>query len=98
MRYVSWTKELEEEARFLLDTFRDYDQVAEELEIPRSALKNRNNKYWNIDCRKKWTGYNDEVLKLYRKKMLKKEIAELFGTTENAVAIRLSHLKASNKL
>ncbi len=91
--YIKWTEDLEEMAKFLLEDSKSYKKVSEELEISESALKSRNNKYWNIDCRRKWSVYNDKILKLYIKDMNKKDIACFFDLTENAISIRLSQLK-----
>ena len=96
--YIKWTEELTTKAKFLLQVYKDYDRVAKILDINAAALKNRNNKYWKIDCKTIWTEYNDYMLREFLKSGLpKKEIANAFGTTENAVYIRISQLNIGDK-
>lgn len=95
-RYVKWTDELKTKGRFLLAFYKDYDEVAAILEIPPSALKNYNNKYWKIDCKTIWVKTNDIILmQLIKENVSREEIGNIFGVTENAVSIRISQLKKS---
>ncbi len=94
MKYIKWIEELTSKAQFLLRVYKNYDKAAEILGISVTALKNRNNKYWKIDCKTIWNEYNDYMLnKFLEEGLSKKEIANAFGVTENAVSIRISQLK-----
>ncbi len=98
MKYIKWTEELTSKAQFLLRAYKNYDKVAVILEMSATALKNRNNKYWKIDCKTIWSEYNNYMLKKFLEEgFSKKEIANAFGTTENAVSIRISQLKIGDK-
>lgn len=93
MKYTKWTEGLEQQAQFLLAAYRDYDVVADYLGISVEILENRNNKYWKINCRKKWDDYSDTMLLMKLQEGLsKKEISVFFDTTENAIDIRLSKI------
>ena len=96
-KYTKWTSELENHAKFLLQFYKNYDEVSSFLDIPRDVIKNRNNKYWNIDCRMKWTQYNDHYLdEMLCEGATRKEISSFFNTSENAINIRL-YRKLGNK-
>ncbi len=97
MTYIKWTEGFEFNAKFLLMTYKNYDYVAEQLSISRSALKNRNNKYWNIDCRAKWSEYNILMLdKFFQEGKSKKEISFIFSISEQTVT-RLKNLYNLNR-
>lgn len=94
MKYIKWTEELTTKAKFLLQVYKDYNKVAAIVGINATVLKNRNNKYWKIDCKTIWNEYNDYILgKFLSMNLSKKEIANAFGTTENAISIRISQLR-----
>ena len=89
-KYTKWTSELENHVKVLLQFYKNYDVVANLLNVQRNVIKNRNNKYWNIDCRMKWDEYNDYYLnEMLEEGRTKKEISSFFNTSENAINIRL---------